>query len=356
MSKILIFSDLHVACHKKSEQRLNDCLKALEWIFKCAAEHNVNDIICVGDFFHDRQKIEVLTYQKAFEIFASNLKKIKSDTKMNKIYLLLGNHDMWYNERWNISSVFPLGALDEDVVIVDKPSSYEIAGHEVGFLPYTKNPIEDIKKIDIGNKELLFAHVAIDGALWNVKFKTIADVCIEHDGDWNRVFMGHYHAAQKLTEKVEYVGSPLQLDFGEVDQEKHIIVYDMDTDEKQYIKNDFSPKHFYYHPHKDGDVNDWMEKSKIKKGDFVNIRTKKIQSSDNIEYQKIIAKNTCEVVRSKSIKKNVREDKKIIEEAKSILFNEEQMAEEYIKSVDTTGLEHKTLLEVFNKIRSKKGN
>ena len=42
---------------------------------------------------------------------------------------------------------------------------------------------------------------------------------------------------------VEYIGSPLQLSFGEAFQEKHLIIFDQDKKECEYILNDFSPKH-----------------------------------------------------------------------------------------------------------------
>ena len=45
-----------------------------------------------------------------------------------------------------------------------------------------------------------------------------AEVSVEHDGDmkvvdanifeaWNEVFLGHYHAQQRLSDNVEYIGS-----------------------------------------------------------------------------------------------------------------------------------------------------
>ena len=64
--KILIFSDIHIHPHKKSAERLNHCLEALDWAFDTAKSKGIDKIIFLGDLFHDRQKIDVLAYQKAF--------------------------------------------------------------------------------------------------------------------------------------------------------------------------------------------------------------------------------------------------------------------------------------------------
>ena len=60
MSKLLIFSDVHIHPHKRSVGRLQDCLDALEWVFKTAEEQSVDHILFLGDLFHNRQRIEIL--------------------------------------------------------------------------------------------------------------------------------------------------------------------------------------------------------------------------------------------------------------------------------------------------------
>ena len=104
--EVLIFSDIHVHCHKRSNDRLEDCLKALDWVFDVAEQRNITEILFGGDLYHDRQKIEVYSYQRTFETLEKRLR----DGRF-KLYLLLGNHDIWYNDNTSISSVVPLSAL-----------------------------------------------------------------------------------------------------------------------------------------------------------------------------------------------------------------------------------------------------
>jgi DNA repair exonuclease SbcCD nuclease subunit len=345
MQRALIYSDIHIHPHKRSVDRLEDCLKTLNWVFATAKAKGIKTIIFVGDLFHDRQKIDVLTYQRTFEIFKKHL--IDEPDGLT-VYLLLGNHDLWHSTKWDVSSVFPLAAMP-GVEIIDKPCVKEMFGKQVGFLPYTHDPISDLKGL-MG--EVLFAHVAIDDALWNVRYNIRSEVAIEHDGDmvkvgpeifdgWDRVFLGHYHAAQKLTDTVEYVGSPLQLTFGEAFQDKFIVAYDFNSDAREYIKNDFSPKHFI------------ISEEDIPKydleGNFIRLNIDDIGSSDIVEMrQELLTKHSPNTLEIKQNPKEVKQHE--IEDAKAILYKEEEMLEKYIDEVGINGLDRDLLLEIGKSI------
>lgn len=341
--RFLIFSDIHIHPHKKSVERLDDCIKTLDWVFLKAEENNIENIIFLGDLFHDRQKIDVLTYQKTFEVFEKYLLKNKFS-----IYLLLGNHDLWHSQKWDVSSVNPLRNLP-GVTVVNEPCVKVISkskNYLFGFLPYTHDPIEDLKKVEkewkkickeknINPPKILGGHIAVDGALWNIKYGTHAEVAIEHDGDmvkvgpsifenWNRVFLGHYHAEQKLSPKVEYVGSPLQLSFGEAFQEKHIIIYDVEKDSCEYIKNDFSPKHLI--------INEEQLEEHDLEGNFIRLEVKDISSSSMVDVRKELLENRK--VATMEIKQCLKKEEHVIKDAKSILYKEDEMLEKYVDQVN----------------------
>lgn len=333
-AKVLIFSDIHVHPHKRSTERLNDCLKTLQWVFDVARDNNIEDILFLGDLFHDRQKIDILTYQKTFEIFRDNLESSKI-----RIRLLLGNHDLWHYQKWDISSVFPLKAI-RGVEVIDRPSTIEVLDHKVSFLPYTHDPIEDLKAIKNDSKfKLLCGHIAIDGAILNRKYATLSDVPIEHDGDmtkvtcdifdgWDQTFLGHYHAEQKLDFNVEYVGSPLQLSFGEAFQHKHVIIYDLETHTKEYVRNKFSPQHFII-PLADIDKYDLNK-------NFIRLEVSADSaSSDLIEIKSDILKNNK--VGSLEIKPTkAQEAQHDIGDVTDILSKHDEMISKYVDEVEKT--------------------
>ena len=355
MTKILFASDLHIHNHKKSNERFNDCINVLEWIFKTAEEQNINNIIMLGDLFHSRQAVSVPIYQKTFEIFD----RYGGSNPSKNIYLLLGNHDLWHLSRWDVSSVFPLRAFSR-VKVIANPCTLMIDDTPISFLPFTIDPIQDLKQIKNDHKiRILCGHLAIDGALLNTLHHTRSEVSIEHDGgvakinkelfqDWHFVFLGHYHAAQQITSSIEYIGSPLQLSFGEAFQNKHILIFDTETYEKKYICNTFSPQHFII-PEKD------LNKYELK-NNFIRVIVEDIAAADIVELRnKLVEK---EGVSSFDVVQDVKvqEQKQIIEDAKSILLDKSKMVEEYIRhrkeKESLQDLHYDKLIEIWNKIAS----
>lgn len=346
MSDVILFSDLHIHPHKRKDERLEDCLKALDWVFDVAEENNITNILFGGDLFHDRQKIEVYTYQRAFETLQKRL-----STKKFNLYLLLGNHDLWYNEKTSVSSVVPLSALP-NVRIISSPERLVIEGSTWDFIPFTHNPVETLNELNQkdGNPEYALGHISLDGAL--LHGTQYSDVTIEHDGDmisvgaslfnhYKHTFLGHYHAEQIINEKVEYIGSPLQLSFGEAFQQKHIIIFNGKTGKKKYVNNDFSPRHLVIKA-------DEVEKYDLE-NNFVQIKVDDISATDLVSMKKDITdKSKLGSLEIKQNKKHI--DKHVIQDAKAILLKGEEMLSKYVDEIGTKNLERDLLLQVGKKI------
>lgn len=343
MDRYLLFSDLHIHDSSKRTERLNDCLKVLSWVFALAKEHKVDYIIFLGDLFHERHKIDVYTYQKTFEI----LSKTPVD-----FYLLLGNHDLWYKNKTDISSCKPFSAIPK-VHIIARPTTLSIGSQKFDFLPYTDDPFSSIEALKESDAEILCAHIAIDGAKLNSTHSIYSDVIIEHDGEmtpvntgllgsWKRVFLGHYHAAQMLTDNIEYIGSPLQLSFGEAFDTKHVVLLD---DHKTYIKNEFSPQHVLT-------TQEEIEKFPLK-GNFVRLLVEDIGNIDLINLRKEVElKYSPASLEIKQIRKE--SENTFLEEAKAILYQEGEMLEKYLGQVDCGGLDKDVLLKIGKVIVERK--
>lgn len=336
--QILMFTDLHIHAHKQSLQRLQDCLDVLRWTFQTARDKGIKDVLFLGDLFHDRQKIQVITYHNTFQIF--------NEYKDLNIKLLLGNHDLWFYDKWDISSVMPLSALS-NVEVIDKPSTLNIAGLNIDFLPFTHNPI-DVLKVFENKSSVLCGHIALDGSTLNALYSTTAEVSIESEKDvvkvskeifegWKKVFLGHYHCGQKVDDKIEYIGSPLQLSFNEAFQRKNIVVLNTENLKCEYIENTFSPKHLIIR----------SDEANITNLDncFVQIQVEDVDSSDTIDTRKQIT----EKYKPNSLEFKEIKNKEIKESHQSLQnkfdLHDGSTLEKYIKSVGTE-LNYQTLLQI----------
>ncbi len=275
MPKVLLVGDTHVYRHKQITSRQEDCLKCLTWAVDTARKNKIKNVIHLGDVFHDKIRIHTLLYQQVFQIL--------QDAQDLKFTLLLGNHDMWFMDRRDVSSIMPFGALP-NVEVVSSPKTMSYDGYMVDFVPYSIDPVSKIAQFK-NKSRVMMGHLAVDNALLNIVKKTRSEVEIESDADmiavttnffkgWERVFLGHYHGAQVIDGFVEYVGSNLQLTWNEVNQEKHLVVLDLETLDRQYVINDFSPRHLIVSPQEALD-------SDLSKN-FVRVEVESIDKSDII--------------------------------------------------------------------------
>lgn len=334
--KALVFSDLHIHKHKKADDRLEDCLKVLEWAFDTAILHDCEYVFFLGDLFHDRSLIDVMTYFKTVDVF---LKYFTERTPPFQMFLLVGNHDMYLKERWDIHSVKPLSALP-NVTIIDRPTQLPIGNTVIDLIPHMENPIKilgDYKYNDT-KKHVLMTHMSVDGAILNSTYGNTSDVIIEYDSEmvkvtpdvfnaWDLTLLGHYHISQRVREDVEYVGSPLELSFGEAFQEKHLMLLDLETLDREYIVNEFSPKHLLIN-HDDIDHHDLTDC-------FVRIICEDLSTTEFLDLKNKIKENnnlrTLDFQPKKKKEEILREDSAVLETAKSIFDNEVEMLEKYME-------------------------
>lgn len=360
MSKALIWSDLHIHNHKDRADRLQNCIDVLNWVFDEAAKNDCDYIFFLGDLFHERAKIDVKNYLKTFEVFMNHMIRDAADRDM---YLLVGNHDMYHKERWDVNSIKPFSAIPR-VHIVEKPLQITLGGRKIDWMPHTDNPVKELnllKQENGGAGDLLLGHMSVHGALLNLCYGTKSDVIVEYDNDmipvdaavfddWQMTLLGHYHGSQMVSDKVEYVGSPLELTFGEAFQEKHLIVLDLDTLEKKYIVNDFSPKHLIVTP------KDIQDENYNLNGNFVRLTVDSMTTKELIDLKRTISQNHSVLsLDTKQKERRVEEDQTVIQNAQAILLDIEQMLEKHMTERGVpTGLDDKKLLTIGKRCLEKK--
>lgn len=240
--KVLITSDVHIHPHRNDPRRIEDGLECLRWIYETAITKKCGYVIIAGDFMHHRFSLSVLAYAKAC--------RVVSDYAENgvKTIFLLGNHDMYFEDRWDIHSLVP---IKEWARVIDQPSIVPIGNHLVDFLPYHPFPSKLLSSQKWHGK-VMIAHLALADALLNTKYdiKSVEDtskdketISVDWFKGWEKVWLGHFHYGQKI-QNCEYIGSPMQLTFGEANQEKHVAIFDLETLETEYVVNTVSPR-FY---------------------------------------------------------------------------------------------------------------
>jgi len=207
--KAAVFTDIHFGDKSDSERHNRDCLNFIQWFCRRVREEQCDAVIFMGDWFDNRSRLRVdtITYSwRAIELL---------DELGIPIYWLVGNHDLYFRNNRDITSLPYLGSknniflINELVEINDVLLAPWLTGGE-----FAEVPSYEVKYI-FGHFELpLF--LVNDGMPMPDKGGLHADHFINCDA----VFSGHFHKRQlKVNEHgipVWYPGNAFPHNFNDV--------------------------------------------------------------------------------------------------------------------------------------------
>jgi DNA repair exonuclease SbcCD nuclease subunit len=223
--KVLIISDLHFG-EKGDDPRYNEhLLTLLEDVSNYAIENNITTCVQLGDWFHNRNRVQVSTLAYAIKgaiILAENF---------HEVYVLAGNHDLFYKDRLDTSS---LAALDAYVTVVDKPTT---AGN-VLLCPWIVDGEMWDEVCDASKThDYLLAHLELSGFKLNEAYVLEHGYSHKELKGYKRVISGHYHSKQEK-DNITYCGTPIPITFNEANEEHGWWVLDTDTNSLEFVKYD----------------------------------------------------------------------------------------------------------------------
>ena len=216
---MIIFSDLHL--HTTHPVAGSDFLEigvnSLRQVEKFAVENNEQFIIHCGDWSHLKDRIHTKVWNSFFE-------EINSWNNEGLIsYWLKGNHDFLTDTSIKSFIIHP------NMIPIYEPTVKFINGLQCVFLPFGSK-VEELKQlpIDSSQKVIVFGHDFLRGK------SMISDTLVSAEGwelsdfdKYNFVFLGHSHTPQEIVpNEVFHVGSPYQVSFNEMGQEKYFIQFD----------------------------------------------------------------------------------------------------------------------------------
>lgn len=328
MTKYVLYSDLHIR-----PERMDDCETVLKFVGNFA-EKNKAEIINGGDTFNTRGLMRTHCFDVLYTHYNEWYKKGLRQ------FIIVGNHD----QEDKAGEIHPMRVFSsfEGWHVIDRPQI--IDGN--GFSPFVMNPREAIKLMK-GAKDV-FVHWGFKGARRNAGNVDSDGVEPALVSGFRRVFSGHYHYRNHF-DNVQYIGSPMQQNQGERDQEKGVLLYDSKTQKLTFHEIPKTRKHY--------DVGISFEKGKVKYNgdldkieaiDFVRVKASgDIESVSNFSKEQVLLKIKCA---------DVNIDREIVEKhfTRLNIKSEEihtpiSLMEKYVGFIET-GLDKSKLLEIGKEI------
>lgn len=242
--KITLVGDLHLGIKNNSVEWLQiqkDFL--LEFLLNKVDEDFDEDrdvLFLEGDIFHSRESINVRIHDEALTIFKKLSEKFKRG-----IYIIIGNHDVYYKDRNVVHSLKAISHIADNIHVFENPEILTINGtHNFLMLPWVED-VNRINQIITDHKDLcdyIVCHADIKGLRFNKWTKVEHGIEVDTLASYKRVYAGHIHHRQEF-KNVLYTGTPYQMDRGDRDNIKghYELTLTSDSITEKFIQNTQSP-------------------------------------------------------------------------------------------------------------------
>lgn len=232
---ILILTDTHLGIRSGNESVKRYQSKFFSDILFPFIKENkkhIDLILHMGDLFDQRQYISFKTLDFWYGNFIGPINDFNIP-----IDLIIGNHDCAYKETNSLNSPKLLLKEYKNFKIIEE--CCENDSNDFLYLPWiNKENVEQSKKMIQNTKcKFVAGHLAIQG------FMMMAGAVCDHSDlsmsdflKFRKVFSGHFHwrSAQK---NIEYLGSPYQLNWADVGNDKGFHLFDTDKEVLAFVNN-----------------------------------------------------------------------------------------------------------------------
>lgn len=240
MSKVALISDIHVGGARNDNEAIAEHQEKFfsQIFFPYLINHNIKQVVILGDLFERRKFINFKSLKKAREMFFDV-------ASMHNILLTIfvGNHDVYdrNTNHTNSPELLLKGYTNIELLHHTIPTEYVFdSGLRVGMIPWISDS-EESKEIAFSflrttQANIIFGHFDIVG------FEMTPGNYCEDGIDptvfsrFDMVLSGHYHNKSKIG-NIQYLGSQYEMDWNDYGVEKYFHIFDTETTELVGIKN-----------------------------------------------------------------------------------------------------------------------
>lgn len=224
--KFAITADIHLSRYGQDAvdetsglpERLDSIKGALYSMMEVCRVESIDHIMIAGDILHTKSVIYALAQDMMLQFFEDHPEK--------QFHVIDGNHDLSSKGADAISALRSLKNVPNVHWITKKPDKFE----NILFVPYSVDLVQQIKE---GSADILISHFGLSEGILNSGISLVSKLGMSDlRGKYKLVLLGHYHKPQEIIEdniSMYYVGSPIQLDWGEKGDKKRFLIVDSET-------------------------------------------------------------------------------------------------------------------------------
>ena len=222
ITKLVMWTDIHFGCRNNSDQHNLDNLDYIDWLISIVKKEQPSHIAFLGDFFENRNAINVRTLHYAIEACR------RLNALGIPIFFIIGNHDLYHRSNRMIFSTDVFNDL-ENFVLINEPTQLS---KDFYAAPYLFREEYAAQVTEINKHKYVLGHFEFRNFV-----VTGADRRMEHGPDPEDfvgpkyIFSGHFHKRQAF-KNIIYIGNTFPTNFGDAgDSERGCAVFDVVNDE-----------------------------------------------------------------------------------------------------------------------------
>lgn len=232
---LAILNDTHCGIRNSSEVFLDNAEKFYtEVFFPYCKEHNIKQVLHLGDYYDHRKFIN-------FKALNKNRKHFLEPLRNNGMTMdiILGNHDVYHKNTNELNSLKELlGHFMNEVNIILEPKVMEYGSLKVGLLPWInrENYDQSMQFVKMCKADILAGHLELNG------FDLMRGVKNNHGMDhrvfsrFEKVLSGHFHTKSEQ-DNIMYLGSQMEFFWSDAHDPKYFHVLDTETREITPVLN-----------------------------------------------------------------------------------------------------------------------
>ena len=193
--KAACFTDIHFGLKSGSRTHNQDCENFVSWFCDTARAQGCETAIFLGDWHHNRSTTDVSTMNYT----VSNLEKLSQS--FEKVYFILGNHDLFYKDKREINSIEFMRLFPNIVPIRELYTEGDVT-----IMPWLIG--DEWTAVKQLKSRYIFGHLELPHFYMNamVQMPDHGQLQTGHFQHQELVFTGHFHKRQQKG-NVVYIGN-----------------------------------------------------------------------------------------------------------------------------------------------------
>jgi DNA repair exonuclease SbcCD ATPase subunit len=232
-TKFAILSDIHWGISNNSDIKNDILVKYIDWYIDLLKKHKINTVLFLGDWFDSRTTLSVKTINVVLQICK------KFEKNKIKMFLIVGNHDIYYKDTLEINSLNIFNEF-KNITVLKEPAHLRNEKVDKSLYLFPWNTFST----EYGKCDLMLGHFNFQGAKMVGTVNTTGETIETLLKVAPQIFSGHFHLRNTYTRKggeLITVGNPVQQTWGDFDNQKGVYIYDLKTMSYEFIENDISP-------------------------------------------------------------------------------------------------------------------